>query len=158
MRTEVTEENIGLLSYRNKVQFALFCVKQAIHLTDSHEAHKCVDVLELWLEGKASADECMNASVDANGSNKVHAIPNTHNNATAAYYVVNAAYYAAYATAIIPSSYTTYATYTAANHVVTAIDQVFDYSASVTRKQQEAYLYELIHINEIVEQTLLGRE
>ena len=53
------------LSYEKQVMFALYCARQTIHLTDLPEAHKCIEVIEAYLLGKASKEECKAARAAA---------------------------------------------------------------------------------------------
>jgi len=140
MRTEATKENIGLLSHKDKVRFALFCTKQAKQTVP--EAIACVRVVERWLDGKATTDECERVA------NAAYAASVTYANANAA----RAAAHAANAASNVASNATAYAAYTAAYiaYVATAA------ADAAIKQAQEAYLYELIHINTIVEQVLLN--
>ena len=131
-RTEITKKNINLLLHKDKVRFALFCAKQVKQT--KLEAIECIRIVELWLDGKATMDECRAA-------------------ATAAYYAVYAAN--------VASHVSVYATAYTAAYAVTDAHRSTAYAtryASNTKHEvikQEEYLYELIHINEIVEQILL---
>jgi hypothetical protein len=91
------------------------------------EAIKAIEVTERWLEGKATREECRDAAYAANAANAV---------VNAAAYAANAANaaYAAYAAA-----YATYAT-----------------DATALKEAQMEYLYELLYVDEIFEQKVLG--
>jgi len=136
-KTRVTRDNIGQLAHRDKVRFALFCVKQGEHLIKRSEVHKCIELVELWLKGEVSVEEC---EVAARVVNNLEIAPSN---------IITAAYYAANSVSVGGSvlTSTTYAYYTAVNTT---------YVSNITKGEQEAYLYELIHINEIVEQVILG--
>ena len=125
--------SIETLSHKDQVQFALFCAKQVIHLTGNPGAYECIRVVELWLEGKASVEDCGRAA-------------DTYYATTAAIYVAaNAAIYAAACAA--NATYAPSAAYAAAYVVMR--------NAPIGCKIEQ-YLYELMHIDEIVEQTLLA--
>ena len=130
MRTEVTNENIAQLKHRDIVIFALFCAKQVERKVNNIEAIKCMRVTELWLDGKATVEECMHAADTGYAANNIGYTTDCDYAAVNAAYIVyttNAVYYAAYAA-----------------------------DTKVNKVKQEEYLYELININEIVEQQLLG--
>ena len=124
MKTKVTQYNIGLLSHKDMVRFALFCAKQVD--SKAPEAIACVDVVERWLVGEATSDEC-NAA--ANAANAYYV--------GAAYYAARAAYYTAYT----------------ANYATDAAHAAY---STAHNTAQARYLYELLHINDIIEQTLLA--
>lgn len=49
------------LPHKMQVVFALFCAKQVEHLVseqDKEAFDRCIDVVERWLEGRASKKEC----------------------------------------------------------------------------------------------------
>ena len=117
--------HIAKLSHKDMVQFALFCAKQVIHLIDIPEVHECIRVVELWLEGKASAEDCERAANAA---------------ADAAWHAAGAARAVAYA------AYAAYAAYYVAYHAA---------RAGASKQEMMEYLYELVYINEIAEQVLL---
>ena len=129
MKTKVTVDNIKLLSHKDIVRFALFCTKQVDSKTP--EAIACIRVVERWLVGKATSDECHAAAAVASANAAYTAYAAAH----AAVHVAAAAYAAAAAA--------TRAAY-AAN------------AAHTARAAQERYLYELLNINDIIEQTLLA--
>jgi len=146
MKTKVIRENIKLLSHKDKVRFALFCAKQVVQPTGIPEAHKCIRVVELWLDGKATTDDCKRAAYTADAVAANYAAHAATNVAYAAYAAnanaaTNAAARAAACTAYACTAY-------AAN----------DTAASSVRPAQERYLYELIYINDIVEQVLLDNK
>jgi hypothetical protein len=125
MRTKATIDNISKLSRKDIVRFALFCAKQAD--SKAPEAIACINVVERWLDNKATSDECRTAAAAANAYH-------VDFDADAAYYAANAAYVAHVAA------------YAAANAAR---------AASAAYAAQEQYLYELLHIDDIIEQTLL---
>jgi len=153
MRTEATKENIGLLSHKDKVRFALFCAKQIEQTVP--EAIACIRVVERWLDGKATADECRrvayaayNAAAHANAAYAAYAATAHAANAVAAYAAYAAAANAAADAAANAAANAAAAAYTAAACTARHRQEI--------KERQEVYLYELIYINEIVEQTLLN--
>ncbi len=81
----ITKEQLKLLNHHKQVMFALFCAKQVVHVADSEDALKCIEVVEKWLDGKASDEECRIAGTTANAAGN------------ACYATGNAADYAGYA-------------------------------------------------------------
>jgi len=113
------ETILNELSHKNKVKFALFCAKQVKHLLNNKEAIQAIDIVELFLEDKATAEECRKAS------NAAYTVANTAYAASAAAYT-SAAYTAYTATtaytaasaasyAASAASYAAHAAYTAIN-------------------------------------------
>jgi len=142
MKTKVTKDNIRLLSHKDKVRFALFCAKQNEQIKP--EAINCIRVVEKWLDGKATTEECEQAYA-ANATNATYAAYVATNYAA---YIATYAAYAAYA-ATYATNAAAYAANYAANATTTKQDIV---------RQQEVYLYELLHIDDIVEKELLSEE
>jgi hypothetical protein len=122
------EEYLKQLSHRDCVLFALFCAKQVKPTLP--EAIKAIEVTERWLEGKATREECRDAAYAANA-------------------VVNAAAYAAYAAYAANAANAAYAAYAAA-YATYATD------ATALKEAQMEYLYELLYVDEIFEQKVLG--
>ena len=111
------------LPYKLQVSFALYCAKDVFHLVrdkDKDRVKTCIDTVELWLKGKATAKECQ-AAADASYASAYaadHAIHYTaHSAANAIYYTANAintaytasyaayaAYYSAYAAAKVAAN------------------------------------------------------
>jgi len=132
IKWEDRQSQIELLSHKDKVRFALFCAKQVEQTVP--EAIDCIRVVERWLDGKASADECRRVA---------DAVANANAAAAAYCAATNAVAYAAYAAnvaAIVANARTAYAN---AAHIAN------------TKQAQMEYLYELVHINEIIENVLL---
>jgi len=152
MKTKVTEYNIRLLSHKDQVRFALFCAKQVEQIKP--EAINCIRVVEKWLDGKATAEECKQVYTAYYATtNATYATTNATN--YAAYTAANAATYAANAAANAATA-ATYAT-NAATYAANAAATTAATKQDVVR-QQEVYLYELLHIDDIVEKELLGGE
>jgi hypothetical protein len=131
MKTEVTVDNISKLSRKDIVRFALFCAKQVD--SKAPEAIACINVVERWLDNKATSDECRAAA---------HAA-----------FAADAAY-AAYAAARAAAHAAADAADAAANAANTTAYAAAAYSTDA-QVAQEQYLYELLHIDDIIEQTLL---
>jgi len=131
------ETILSELSHKNKVRFALFCAKQVKHLIDSKEAIQAIDIVELFLEDKATTEECRKAA------NAIYAAAyDTAYTASAASAASAAAYTAAAYTAFAAASYAAssaaYAAYTtaASTSTITNKDQL--------KQEQMDYLRELI--------------
>ena len=91
-----TKENLEKLSHHKQVMFACFCAEQVIHLVKEEHKSVCLKAVQtayLFLEGKASKEECGSA---ANAAAAAYAYATAAAYANAAY--ANAAY-AAYANA-----------------------------------------------------------
>jgi hypothetical protein len=143
----VTMDNVSKLSRKDIVRFALFCAKQVD--CKAPDAIACINVVERWLDNKATSDECRTAAYAAVGaayaSASAAANANAANAASAAYYAVyaaNDAYVAAREAAA-----------RAANDA--ANDAAYAAYSTDAQVAQEQYLYELLHIDDIIEQTLL---
>ena len=86
---QITKDDLLKLTHKQQVQFAIFCAEQVFHLNSDKtrdKARKAIDTAKLWLEGRASQEECRAAAYAAAY-------------ATAAYAAAYAAYAAAYAAA-----------------------------------------------------------
>jgi hypothetical protein len=134
-----SREHLSLLPHRYQVMFALFCVRQ-VEYSWKHSAKlvNMVNVLENWLDGKSSVEECKSIYAD-----------------TTLYTFVS--YTISYAGATIAYSYddcsNIHAAMTAAAAAFVAPDP------AARRKMVEAqwkHYDELLYIDEIVENTLLG--
>ena len=91
-----TNDDLKKLSHIYQVKFAIFCARQVIHLVDEKYLSTCektIEVVEKWLIGEASDEEC---SATANAA---YATANAaaYAAAYAAYAAAHAAYAAAYA-------------------------------------------------------------
>ena len=137
---EITREDLKPLNHRQKVVFALFCANQVYDKWKNiPEAVKAIEVTEKWLEGKATAKECKAAA------NAAYA-----GYAAAVYAAANAAANAAYATNAAAG-----ATYAVAGAVYAAANAAAYANKQQAIKEQHKYLYELINIDKILEETLL---
>jgi len=57
-----TSSELQKLSHKNQVRFALFCAKAVSHLNPNHEIQLAIKTVELWLDNKATAEECKKAA------------------------------------------------------------------------------------------------
>jgi len=83
---QIEREDLELLPNHKQIRFAIFCANQVIHLVPTEHMEVCLKAIgcaELYLEGKASKEECW---VAANAAYAAAA-----NAANAAYYAANAA-------------------------------------------------------------------
>jgi len=109
------ETILNELSHKNKVRFALFCAKQTRHLINNKEAMQAINIIELFLEDKATAEECRKASnVAYTAVPASHAAYTSYDAASAAAAAASAvAYYIASTAA--SASYAAHAAYIAIN-------------------------------------------
>ena len=149
---KVSEEELSLLPHKDCVRFALFCAEQVRDSwKDIPECFVAIETTERWLEGKASAEECRNATHVADAARYAAHYANT--TAYDAYYAAYAAAYAAYAaSAASDASDAAYAAARAA-HYATAT-----YAAKKSHliEAQWEYYNELLHFDDIAEKLLLG--
>ena len=57
----INTKDLRKLPHRKQVEFALFCAKQTVKCMNNNikkETLNAIKVTELWLEGKASSEEC----------------------------------------------------------------------------------------------------
>jgi len=138
----ITLSELQKLSHKNQVRFALFCAKTVSHLNLNHETQLAIKTVELWLDNKATAEECEKAAdaayADADATDAARA-------ATDAAY---AAGYAAYADADA-AAYAARAATDAAYAVARAARN------KAIQAQREHY-NELLHIDRIFEKVALG--
>jgi hypothetical protein len=60
---ELTEEKLSELSHKDQVRFALFCANQTRDFWYGSKIYEnTYKLIELWLEGKATAEQCGDAS------------------------------------------------------------------------------------------------
>jgi hypothetical protein len=133
-----TQKDLELLPHKFQVDFAIFCARQVEHLWDKYPACvRAIELAELFLEGKATSEEC---GVAANAA--------AYAAAAAAAYAANAAAAAAYAaTHAAYAAYATHAAYAAA------------YAASKELiPAQWEYYNNLLHFDSIAEEILLVGE
>jgi len=143
MKTKITKDNIRKLSHKDQVRFALFCAKSVQHKIVGQHALNCIDIVERWLDGKATAEECKIAA------SKVILDNNYSYTTTAAEYAAMTAINTSMATIdIIDANYYT--------HCASGNSRNALFNKGIVEYKQEEYLYELLHINEIIEQILLN--
>jgi len=102
------ETILSELSHKNKVRFALFCAKQVKHLMNSKKATQAIDIVELFLEDKATAEECRKASTVTYASA-------AYTTSAAAAATAASASYAAHTATAVSASYAAHAAYIAIN-------------------------------------------
>ena len=149
---------LGLLSHRKRVIFALFCAKQVISLVPKEHKYYCdktIKTIENWLDGKATNEECDQAAGTTYNIASAyapryaydmipsHAASASHN---AIYTIADAAY-----TVINISAYATYTTVSAASHAVKAV--LPTYRDRVIEKQWDFY-NELLNEDALIEEAL----
>ena len=162
----VRKKELLLLSQQDCVRFAIFCAEQVKEDWENiPECVNAINIVERWLEGKATEDECKVAAHAAYAARATYAAVHAAN---AAYAAANAAYaasaaadaaayvasHAAYAYAA-SSAYAAYAAYAyyAADAASTA------YAADGNPhfiNAQWNYYNELLHFDDIAEKLLLG--
>ena len=143
----MSQEDLSLLSHNFQVRFALFCAYQVKDKWDKiPECYKAIRVVSLWLEGKASSEECSAAGRAASGAQS--------NNGGNANYAVA---YTAYTTVVTRTNDSS--TYIAANAsyaAAYAVD-VAGVSTKIIGEQWNFY-NELLNFDKIAEKALLGEE
>jgi len=140
------QADLNLLPHRFQVDFAIFCAFQVKdkwkHIPVACEA---VRMAQLWLDGKATSEQCYAAYAVAYAAH-------------AAAYAAHAAAYAAYAAAYAAAAYAAYAAAAAANAAAHAAAHAAAANAAVKQKaidaQWEHYNY-LLTFDDMVEQILL---
>jgi len=167
------KEDISLLPRRFQVMFALFCARQVEDgWKGIPECRVAIEVVERWLDGKATIEECRVATTAAYAAAyaavyAAHAaVYATH--AAAAVYAANAAAdAAAYATydatydATAAATAAAYAAANAANAAAAYAAAAYAAAAYATDKEkviekQWEYYNELLYFDEIAEKSLLG--
>lgn len=147
----LNKDDLAKLSHRFQVSFALFCAKQVLHLTNLKEAHECIRIVEAWLVGEASSEDCRKAADIA----ATYAAGNANANTTAdAYSAVNAVAYTAAARAAARA-------YSAAAYSATA---AAGYAAAVSISNKENiikaqwdYYFELLEFDDRFENIVIGQ-
>ena len=141
----LTQSDLSKLSHTSQVYFTLFCAKQVAHLVKPEHkvvCDKALETAELWLDGKATAEECKTAAAIA-----------AANAANAAYADAYAAAYAA-ANAATAAANAAYAAYAAADAAAYAAYADTDEQAII--KAQWVYYKELLAFETIIEDVLLA--
>ena len=133
----ISKVELNKLDHRKLVYFSLLCVRQVDHLIVMDEGRACIRMVEKWLAGEATGEECKragNVTYDATVSAATYASYTAANAAWAAY-VVDAAPPAAYASA--------YAV------------EAFPHNKTQILKAQWEYYYELLNADKNLEAILL---
>ena len=144
----VSKEELLLLPHKDIVRFALFCAEQVRDGWENiPECVNAINIVERWLEGKATEEECWKATEE-------ECWKATEEECwKAAYAASHAAAYAANAATYPASASAAYAASAAAN----AADYA---SASAGNphliEAQWNYYEELLHFDDIAEKLLLG--
>jgi len=154
----VRKKELLLLSQQDCVRFAIFCAEQVKEDWENiPECVNAINIVERWLEGKATEDECKVAAHAA------YAAADAAADAYAASAAANAAYAAsaaadAAAIAAYSASHATYATYAAyAYYAADAASTAYaaDGNPHFINAQWN-YYNELLHFDDIAEKALLG--
>jgi hypothetical protein len=134
MSNIVSKEELQKLSHKDQVRFALFCANQIKNKWESNSACiKAINTVKLWLDNKATAEECRAATRNA------HAVAAVSTNAAA---------FAAYAT--VSANYADTVAYAAADTAAYAAADATD-----MRRQQREYYNDLRYVNENFEKIIL---
>jgi hypothetical protein len=150
-----TKSDLEKLCHHSQIYFAIFCAEQVFYLVKLKHQPVCryaIDIAKLFIEGKATKEECKAAAASATASAAAYA-------ATAAY----AAYAAADAAAAAANA-TAYAAYVAAYaaaNAAYAATAAAAAAAALKDKQaiiaaQWVYYNELLAFETIVEDVLLA--
>ena len=154
----VRKKELLLLSQQDCVRFAIFCAEQVKEDWENiPECVNAINIVERWLEGKATEDECKVAAHAAYAYAASAA-------ANAAYAAANAAYAAAASSANAASSaYSAYA-YAASSAIAAYAYYAADAASTAYAADgnphfinaQWNYYNELLHFDDIAEKALLG--
>ena len=138
----VTKEQLEKLPHKFQVAFALFCTKQVSHLSDDKRVHDCIEVVEKWLEGKATADAIYDAYAYTATDAAARAASVAYTATDAAGAAGAAAYVAAAARAAADAIY----------------DAIYDANREKIIEEQNRYYEELLNFDNIVEAELFKTE
>jgi hypothetical protein len=133
MTTHIPSRLFSKLSHKDQVRFALFCDYQLkSKWSRSIKVKKAIKLVELWLEDKATTEDCQ-AFLDSerNMRQYPYSIP------TIARYHVSAEYAAG-----------------ASDYVLAAF--VYDYKQKDIMRAQREYLNELLYVDDIFEKIVLN--
>jgi len=153
----VRKKELLLLSQQDCVRFAIFCAEQVKEDWENiPECVNAINIVERWLEGKATEDECKVAAHAA------YAAADAAADAYAASAAANAAY-AASAAADAAASYSAYA-YAASSAYAAYAYYAADAASTAYAADgnphfinaQWNYYNELLHFDDIAEKLLLG--
>ena len=153
-----SQQDLSKLPHTLQVYFALICAKQVAHLVKPEHKVACdkaLETAELWLDGKATAEECKTAANAAYAAYAAAYAAAANAAADAAAYAAYAAAYAAAATADAA-----YAANAAANAAAYAAYAAYAYTADTDKQAiieaQWVYYKELLAFETIVEDVLLA--
>jgi hypothetical protein len=136
------KDDLAKLSHTFQVRFALYCARQVPQTTP--EAIRCIEVVDRWLIGEASSEECHAAAASY-----------TSSSAASAAYAASAA-----AASAASAAYAAYAAYTAAYaaYAASASSAYAAYAADINKAEviadQWTYYYELLNMDEVLERGL----
>jgi hypothetical protein len=136
-----TRSDLEKLPHHSQIYFAVFCAEQVFHLVKPEHQPVCrqaIDIAKLFIEGKATKEEC-NAAAAAAAAYAAY---------TAAYAAYAAASATAYATAAVDADAAAAAAYACAAYAKK------DKQAII--KAQWAYYKELLAFETIIEDVLLA--
>ena len=139
----VTVKDLQKLDHHKQVCFALFCTKQVEHLSQTPEGKTCIEVVERWLAGEATAEECKRlADIAYMAPTTIHATIHAARVIYAAVYTIHAAVYTIHAAiyAARTASYT----------------MSYDNEREHRLKAQWDYYDELLNADKYLEEILLG--
>ena len=145
---KVSRKELELLSHRDCVRFAVFCVEQVKdNWKDIPECVSAIEVANRWLEGRATAEECEIAARFTYATTSVDYGTHTNNRSHSTTYATT--YAAVYATNSICN------TANSASDAAYAVHCVVAENPWLAQAQWEYYL-ELLHFDDIAEKALLG--
>jgi hypothetical protein len=146
------QSDLQKLCHHSQIYFAVFCAEQVFHLVKQECQPACrhaIDIAKLFIEGKATKEECKTAANAAADTAYVATAAYATATYAAAYAAVDAAYAAAAANAAAA-----YATYAAATYAAAAAAATEDKQAIIAA--QWVYYNELLAFETIVEDVLLA--
>jgi hypothetical protein len=153
---QITEELISKLSHKDQVRFALFCANQTREFWyGSHVYENTYKLIELWLEDKATIEECINASSACYEECNSHYKPQTLTNAFI--YAGRALLYAAQA--VNETHFTDTHIKLVSSNAIMAFSFGFKHYADTNKVEQDQlnYYNELRYIDENFEKIVLKR-
>ena len=158
MRRQIEQQELRKLKYEHQVRFALFCAYQVKDKwAKSPECVSAIEMVELWLQGRASSEECMVVAVAAHEANAAIARTATYSS-NAAYATVESAIASARfaKTDGLGGGWAGYAASSARDVVFYTIDGSSVKAIDEVIKEQWDYYHELLHCDAIAEKALLG--
>jgi hypothetical protein len=171
----ITSDYLNKLPHKLQVYFAVFCAKQVTHLLSDKNRDvslKAIAIAELWLEGKATSEECRKAAVASYAGYAAYAAAAGYAaayaaDAAGAGYAAEAADAAAaagyaadaagYAYAADAAGYAAYAA-EAAGYADAAGYAAYAADKQKIISEQWDYYYELLNIDENLERVMLDTD